>query len=85
MGRSDSFEPSVKWVQDGENWILYAGRKSWGRWRWRTVANVWKNSPSRATWHTWDYWGVGGENDVEDSVEIAKVEAAASVIAQGFI
>lgn len=47
----------------------------------RVVATVYDNG----VWHTWDHEGVGGENDMEDTVAKAKVEAAASAIAQGFI
>ena len=47
----------------------------------RHVATVWDNG----VWHTWDREGSGGENSVEPTVAQAKVEAAASAIAQGFI
>jgi hypothetical protein len=47
----------------------------------RAAATVWDNG----TWHTWDQSQVGGENSREESVEKAKIEAAASAIDQGFI
>lgn len=47
----------------------------------RSAATVWANG----TWHTWDRFGIGGENSQESTVERAKIEAAASAIAQGFI
>ena len=47
----------------------------------RCVANVWENG----IWHTWDQDGVGGENDKEETVARAKIEAAASAIQQGFV
>lgn len=46
---------------------------------------VWERGSQRAVWHTFDHNGVGGENDVEDTAKQAKIEAAASVIEQGFI
>lgn len=52
-----------------------------GHGKWRKVADVWSNG----TWHTWNQNGEGGENDVELTVERAKVEAASSAIEQGFI
>jgi hypothetical protein len=45
------------------------------------AASVWTNG----TWHTWNPYGVGGENSSEGTVFEAKIEAAASAIAQGFI
>jgi hypothetical protein len=47
----------------------------------RSAATVWDNG----TWHTWDRQHTGGENSQETTVERAKIEAAASAIAQGFI
>lgn len=47
----------------------------------RVAAHVYPNG----VWHTFDQEGVGGENDSEETVQKAKVEAAASCIAQGFI
>lgn len=47
----------------------------------RTVATVFNNG----TWHTWDEDGIGGENSQEPTVERARIEAAASAIAQGFV
>lgn len=70
--------PIARWVtSDGVHKLEVAipGRKV------RHVATVWPNG----TWHTWDKWGVGGENSAEDTVAEAKVQAAASAIAQGFI
>lgn len=78
-------EPRVKWISHGHDpvtnkcsWQLMVNR---GRGKWRKVADVWSNG----TWHTWNQNGEGGENDVELTVERAKVEAAASAIEQGFI
>lgn len=45
------------------------------------VATVYSNG----VWCTWDKNGVGGENSREQTVGRAKIEAAASAIAQGFI
>lgn len=71
-------KPFVFWKDlGGNNWNLYAGRGK----KPRLLANVWANG----TWHTWDHNGVGGENDTEENVKKAKVEAAASVIEQGFV
>lgn len=78
-------EPYVIWIEMGHDasmgkvvrWDLMVGRKG----RRRSAATVWDNG----TWHTWDKDGVGGENDVEKTVALAKIEAAASAIAQGFI
>ena len=47
----------------------------------RVAAVVYPNG----VWHTFDQRGVGGENDLEETVDRAKVEAAASAIDQGFI
>jgi hypothetical protein len=47
----------------------------------KTCATVWDNG----TWHTWDRYGVGGENSVEQTVEQAKDEAFCSAVAQGFL
>ncbi len=71
-------------------WKLIVG-KLMERKKQRCVATVWRNSGNRATWHTWDNSGVGGENDVEGgessnlAVRRAKIEASASAIFQGFI
>lgn len=64
----------VEWVRWPGEWRLYVKKK-------RHVATVWDNG----VWHTWDREGSGGENSVEPTVAQAKVEAAASAIAQGFI
>lgn len=72
-------EQMVRWIQRADK----------GEWRltvmqdgdMRLVATVWTNG----VWHTWDRDGIGGENDSEETVERAKIEAAASAIAQGFI
>ena len=64
----------VYWKRVGDEWRLQVGMV-------RHVATVWDNG----TWHTWDRRGTGGENDVEATVARAKIEAAASAIAQGFI
>lgn len=79
--------PIVRWVfEDNQRngkpseWRLIVGRLM-GRRKQRCVASVWDNG----TWHTWDQRGIGGENSVEDSVERAKIEAAASAISQGFV
>ena len=66
-------EPLVKWIKTQDRWELHM--------RNRSVATVWMNG----VWHTWDRDGNGGENSAEDTVAKAKVEAAASAIAQGFI
>ena len=47
----------------------------------RCVATVW----ATGVWHTWDEHGTGGENSSEETVARAKIEAAASAIAQGFV
>ena len=62
------------------NWHLMA-RDSLRSKKWRRVASVYANG----SWWTWDRTGGGGENWREDTVKQAKVEAAASAIAQGFI
>lgn len=68
-------EPLCTWVLEGKTWCLRVqGRNT-------SAAIVYDN----AVWHTFDCDGVGGENSVELSVPIAKREAAASAIAQGFI
>ena len=77
---------SVRWQQQPYK----DGRQQWElvvieSYRGRVAANVWENASGRATWHTWDRDGQGGENSVEESVEQAKIEAAASVIQQEFI
>ncbi len=76
--------PLVRWiVRDTSSvgkpscWNLVVGRGK----KPRIVATAWDNG----TWHTWDRNGHGGENSVEKTVKQAKVEAAASAIAQGFI
>lgn len=70
--------PLVRWLSTGGGgWMLVVGRGK----KPRKVANVWANG----VWHTWDRSGIGGENSSEPTIERAKVEAAASVIAQGFI
>ncbi|MCK9459610.1 MAG: hypothetical protein M0R80_08230 [Proteobacteria bacterium] len=71
-------KPLVCWKSLGnDSWGLYVGRGK----NPRLVANVWNNG----VWHTWDHNGVGGENSKEESVKKAMIEAAASVISQGFI
>ncbi len=35
-------------------------------------------------WHTWDKHGVGGENDTEDTIELAKDEAVSALLRQGW-
>ena len=67
--RSVSFEGSPCWEL-----MVYIGKPY-------TAATVWDNG----VWHTWDRNGAGGENDAEVTVKKAKVEAAASAVAQGFI
>lgn len=67
-------KPLVEWVRWPGEWRLYVKKK-------RCVATVWDNG----VWHTWDRDDVGGENSQEPTVARAKVEAAASAIAQGFI
>jgi hypothetical protein len=62
------------------NWHLMV-RDSLRSKKWRRAATVWANG----VWHTWDRKGSGGENWREDTVKQAKIEAAASAIAQGFI
>ena len=75
--RPDDGEPLVCWVRDDaeRGWKLTVKGREFA------VAWAWDNG----TWHTFDCDGVGGENDVETTVGRAKVEAAASAIAQGFI
>lgn len=63
----------IRWEQKADGWWLMAGK--------RVVATVYKNG----VWHTWDRQGTGGENSQEDTVARAKIEAAASVIEQGFL
>lgn len=67
-------EPLLQWHKEGDEWNLRARGK-------RTIATVFENG----VWHTWDRNGNGGENSSEPTAERAKVEAAASAIAQGFI
>jgi hypothetical protein len=68
----------VRWVSYGsDNWDLVVGRGKHPR----TVATVWANG----TWSTWNRSGTGAENDKEDTVKRAKIEASASAISQGFI
>lgn len=67
-----------------KTWRLLA-RSSTRSKKWRTVAIVWEKGKQQAVWHTFDQNGTGGENWVEDTAKQAKVEAAASAIAQGFI
>lgn len=80
------YEPVLQWVfidalfPEPKIWKLMYGKK-----KKRCVATVWQNMDKKGTWHTWDVNGVGGENWIEDTVAKAKVEAAASAIAQGFI
>lgn len=81
-------EPTVRWVAANMDpitgnvteWRLIVG-KLMGRRKQRCVATVWANG----TWHTWDHRGVGGENSKEETAERAKIEAAASAIAQSFV
>ncbi len=67
-------KPLVYWKRVNEVWRLQVGER-------RYVATVWDNG----TWHTWNRNNCGGENAQEKTVELAKIEAAASAIAQGFI
>lgn len=67
----------LKWIHTGD---LEGGWELTVRGR-RVVATVWDNG----VWHTWDRDGIGGENSKEETVERAKIEAAASAINQGFI
>jgi hypothetical protein len=84
-----SDKPIVWWLEgppgvDGKpnQWSLMVRRRS----KSKCAATVWRNVINgRGTWHTWDHNGQGGENDVEETIERAKIEAAASAIAQGFI
>lgn len=78
--------PYAKWVRikgesGAEHWELRCDRDH----AQPIAASVWDN----ATWHTWDNDGTGGEtggeNGREETVEKAKIEAAASAIQQGFI
>jgi hypothetical protein len=70
-------KPLVRWIAYGDGFDLEVGRGKHPR----CVATVWANG----TWCTWNRSGSGGENDREETVKQAKVEAAASAIAQGFI
>jgi hypothetical protein len=63
-----------RWEKFGDEWKLLVEDRG-------HAASVWDNG----TWHTWDRNGVGGENFIEKTVLRAKIEAAASAIAQGFI
>ena len=60
---------SVRWQQqpykDGrQQWELVVIESSRGR----VAANVWENASGRATWHTWDRDGQGGEKRRADRV-----------------
>jgi hypothetical protein len=65
----------VRWERVVDIWVLRVRGRECG------AATVYDNG----TWHTWNYDGVGGENSCEETVERAKIEAAASAIQQGFI
>lgn len=69
----------VRWVESDDEghpcWDLMVGRRK------RCAARVWKNG----TWHTFNRYGHGGENDAEDTVREAKRQAADSAIMQGFV
>ncbi len=71
-------KPLVRWVEGGGSSRLLVGTDDESS---RVVATVWPNG----VWSTWDRNGTGGENDSEETVKRAKIEAAASAIAQGFI
>lgn len=60
-----------------------------GQWKLRcpfgcNAADVWLKSGGEVYWHTWDEHGTGGENSVEDSVKLAKLEVAAALLRQGW-
>lgn len=53
----------------------------------RHRASVWKNSDDRATWHTYDTDGTGGENSEchgDLALDDAKRHAVASMVRQGW-
>ena len=62
-----------KLVGLSESWRLLDGRG-------RNRCTVWPNG----TWHTWDETGVGGENASEVNEDVAKAQALASVVRQGW-
>ena len=74
----------VYWKEEpavfNSNWHLMV-RNSLRTKKWRIAATVYPNG----IWHTFNQDGVGGENWKEDTIKKAKIEAAASAIAQGFI
>lgn len=78
LGIEAEYDPTppqiCSWELFDDEWkLMVAGRGH--------AASVWLNG----TWHTWNPHGVGGENSSEETVAKAKIEAAASAIAQGFI
>ncbi len=89
---SDYVKPLVRWKAEhsrlepesafpNEVWHLFVGRGK----NPRRVATIWKNTPNRFTWSTWDKHGTGGENDVSESLEQAQALASLCAIRQGFI
>lgn len=75
---------------------IYWRKASWiGEWNLMAngaiVATLWHYNEPRATWHTWDRDGCGGENGVEHgstpaaALRRAKAEATLSAIEQGFV
>jgi len=77
------YVPFVRWFKETDPtgtrtvWNLKVGRGKHPR----IAASVYDNG----VWHTFDINGAGGENSVEETVSKARIEAAASAIAQRFI
>ena len=64
-----------KWENQGRSVKLYDGRD-------RVRAVIYANSPTRFTWYTFDEYESGGENDVSDSLGLAKELCVAAIVRQ---
>lgn len=48
-------------------------------------AQIWCDNDGKATWHTFDENGTGGENDISASVDRAKLAVYAAMLRQGWM
>jgi len=52
--------------------------------RGRVRAQIWQNTASRFTWHTFDQHGVGGENAECTTLQDAMDQVVAAIVRQGW-
>ncbi len=53
--------------------------------RGRVRAQIWQNTATRFTWHTYDQRGVGGENAESTTLQDAMDQVVAAIVRQGWV